>query len=148
LIPGRLRVQLSGTYWLPQKIALPPAPPNPARGGKLNLATVGLVGCYAFLHTPTLDVSPCAGMEVGLYEGSSYGVSEPGNGAATWTAFRAGGLGTWRFFGPLALRLDFEALVPGSRPTFQIGALTGGSAVVHRPAPLSGRAGAGFEIHF
>jgi hypothetical protein len=140
-----LRIELSGTYWLPQTIDLSAAPPNPPRGGKLKLTTVGLVGCYAFLHTERIDVSPCAGMELGLFEGSAYGVSEPGSGAATWTALRVGALGTWRVLGPFALRLEVEGLVPASRPTFLIGGVTG---IVHRPAPLSGRAGAGLEIHF
>jgi hypothetical protein len=145
--PGGARVELAATYWLTQKVTLPPAPPNPQRGGRLDLASVGVLGCYAVLRAEGLhiDVAPCAGAEVGLFEGTSFGVSELGNGAATWSALRAGALGTWRFLGPLALRLDLEAALPLSRPTFIIGGVADN---VHRPAALSGRAGAGLELHF
>jgi hypothetical protein len=147
LTPGRWRLEVGAEYWLTQTITMPPAPPNLSRGGKLDLFTVGIAGCYALVRDERtrIDLMPCTGAEVGLFEGSAFGVSEPGSGATTWSAFKVGALGAWRVVGPLGLRLDLDAIVPFSRPTFVIGGVNG---IVHRPAPLSGRAGVGVELRF
>jgi hypothetical protein len=138
-----LRIEVAGAYWLPQTVTLSAPPPNAPRGGTLHLSTVGLAGCYALLAT-RVEIGPCAGLEMGLYEGSAFGVSEPGTGATTWTALRLGTLASWRIVGPLALRMLLEGVLPVDRPTFQIT----GVGNVHRPAPLSGRAAAGIEMRF
>ena len=141
--PARFRVELSGSYWLSQTITLAAPPPNPPRGGRLDLATVGLLGCYALVTSP-VELSPCAGAEIGPYRGSAFGVSETGSGSIVWSAFRVGGLAGLPIWGPLALRATLEGLAPLTRPTFQIG----GVGQVHRPAPISGRAGIGAELRF
>jgi hypothetical protein len=150
--PWRFRVEASATYWFTQRVDLPLNPPNPPRGGRLHLAEVGLRACYALwprtasrTASRTIELSPCAGAMLDDFRGEAYGVSEPGAGTAAFWALRGGALVSWRVVGPLALRLELEALLPvTARPTFEIS----GVGPLHRPASLSGRAGAGVEVRF
>jgi hypothetical protein len=142
-IPTPVRLELSGAYWLTQTINVPAPPPNPPRGGRLDLLSAALQGCYAFVTKP-IEISPCAGIELGIYRGTAFGVSEIGSNSTFWGAFLWGGLLAWHVAGPFALRATLEAVSPLTRPTFQIG----GVGSVHKPASLSGRAGIGLELRF
>jgi hypothetical protein len=65
-------------------------------------------------------------------------------GSATWAALRADAMLTARIVAPIFFRLEVDAVAPLRRPTFVVDPL----GTVHQPAPLTGRLGAGVELHF
>lgn len=140
--PLPVRIELDGTYWLTQTVTLPPRPPNPPRGAKLDFMSLGLLGCYALVRSP-VELSPCAGAELGSFSAAAFGVAENGKGSALFSSMRLGGLVAFPL-GPFALRATLEGIAPLSRPSFQIGFL----GEVHKPAPIGARAGVGAELRF
>lgn len=112
---------------------------RPSVGGDFSLVAAGLLGC---LSTQTLGVSACFGPELDHMTGEGKGVTDPGQGSATWM----GVLGAVRADVPITSRLSLAlqagAMVPLQRHEFVIE----GAGVVHRPAPVAARVGLGLVL--
>lgn len=144
-LPGRVRFEVSAAYFPPERVQVAS---NPARGATLDLATVGLRGCYALL-LGRLELGPCAGGEVGFLRGAGFGVVTASEGGTPWEALMVGALGSLRIGGPFSFRLSLDALAPLVRPTFVLAAPPRGAPLnVHKAAPVAGRLSFGGELRF
>lgn len=145
LLVGPYRFDLGAAGW-PGSSA--PFAAQPSTGGLLSLV-VGFVGaCRNILplltQTTHFELSPCAAFEVGRLHATGVGVETVGEGAALWSAARAGVLFVWAPIQRVGLDVRLEAAVPFARPTFVIEGL----GAVHRSAPVAGRASVGVEVRF
>jgi hypothetical protein len=112
-------------------------------GGDVSLVagTAGL--CYSVLASGRFELSPCLALEVGRLHATGFGVSNPGEGSALWSALEPGARLAWSPLARLAVVLRAGASVPFTRPRFVLAGLA-----VHRPGPVAGRAGGGVEVTF
>jgi hypothetical protein len=113
---ARLSVGLEGMAWASETVT---APTITGQGARLQPFAADAVGCFALLRG-TLELSPCAVVEVTTIAARGVGESPPKSPTATWVSVGAGlrarlGLGR-----RLALALGVEGLVPTEGQTFQI----------------------------
>jgi hypothetical protein len=143
IVPAPLRVDVSLVLAWGGKI---PSAADPEKGGELWFGAGALSACYEAQITDEgprpVSLAACAGLEAGAITATSYGVTETATGRSPWVAPTAGGLFRWRFARGVALRLDLMLGVPLFHPRFRIEGL----GVVHEPAEVVARAGAGVEI--
>lgn len=140
---GRLRVELTGTYWFPVEESVPGHAPAAV---KVQLATGGLRGCYVWAPSDWA-LSACAGAELGDYRGRGFNVDDPATSHQLWSAASADlrlsrALTPW--FGV------FGGIEPGlaiTRPRF--GVTQGEETVeVTQPGPVFLRTYIGAELSF
>jgi hypothetical protein len=140
VLVGRFRAEVSATYWPAQTATLTD---RPTAGGNFRLIAGDGSACYAVLRAP-LELSPCAGLEVGSMEATGFGVRTKESGSALWIAPLAAaavGLPVGQHF---AVRLDLAVLVPVERPPFVLTA----AGTVYTAGLVVGRATLGLELRF
>ncbi|MFT3776626.1 MAG: hypothetical protein QM820_65640 [Minicystis sp.] len=138
---GALRFELSAGAW-PSRSAVIAA--RPTAGGDVSLVAGSAGACYGLLAPGPFDLAPCLAMEIGRLHASGFGVTTPGEGNALWAAAKGGARFAWSPASRVAIVLRLEAAVPFVRRAFVVENL----GEVHRPGPVSGRAGGGVEISF
>jgi hypothetical protein len=149
LLTGTTRVEVVGSYWLPQRGRLAG---SDTVYGTIRLYAAGLRGC-AGLHLGAFDLPACFGAEVGRLYGKGHGVSTVADGDALWLAATAGAAVAWNLAPWLALWLQADAVAPLLRPEFVFDSVAGtpctaSGCPIWRPLPVSARAAAGVELHF
>jgi hypothetical protein len=140
LLAGRFRAEVSALYWPPQTATLAT---RPTQGGDFRLITGDGGACYAVLRAP-VELSPCAGLEVGSMEATGFGARSNGSGSALWIAPRAGGAAGLPIGRHFAARIDLAVIVPAERPPFVLTS----AGTVYTAGPVVGRATLGLEVRF
>lgn len=140
LLAGRFRADVSAWYWLPQTTTLAS---RPTAGGDFRLIAGDARACYAVLRAP-LEISPCAGLEVGSMTATGFGVRSDGSGSALWIAPLAEAGVALPIGAHFAARLDLGVLVPLERPPFVLAA----AGTVYTAGAVVGRAAVGVEVRF
>jgi hypothetical protein len=140
--PSRATVEIDGTFLAPQSATLAD---RPSQGARMWLAQAGARACYAVV-VAQVDVGPCAGGGVASIFANGFGGSPdlPKNAMAIISVGALGARARLLVGRRLVLRLTAEAVIPSSRPTFEI---DGGGDVFHVPA-ASFRAALGAEVRF
>jgi hypothetical protein len=116
---------------------------RPTAGGDVSLVAGTAGVCYGVLAPGRFELSPCLVVAVGRLHATGFGVSNPGEGSALWSALEPGARLGWSPLARLALVLRAGASVPFARPSFVLAGVA-----VHRPGPVAGRAGGGVEVTF
>jgi hypothetical protein len=142
LLYGPLRAELAASLWPAHDATLDA---RPSAGGAVDLYAGSAAACWALLAT-RVELGPCLGLEIGRLRAQGFGVTDPSQGSALWSAARLGGAFAYRPSEalPLFLGLRLDLAVPFSRPGFVLSNV----GTVHRPAPAAGRALAGLEVRF
>lgn len=145
LLVGPNRFELGAAGWPDRATSLAA---RPSAGGFVGLVTGFASVCRDVLRllarTTRFELFPCAAFELGRIHAKGFGIDAPGDGAALWSAVRAGGLFVWRLADRVGIDLRLEAAIPLARPSFVIEGL----GTVHRSAPVAGRASLGAELRF
>jgi hypothetical protein len=143
--PWRAEASFSG-WWAQSKILN--AAPNPAAGGKFGMIEVDTRLCHhAWAHKPWA-VSPCAGVQVARLSGDgNQSLTQPLHATKWAVSAEAAVLGTLDLTDFMALRFDFDVLLPLNRPVFGIYE-AGIWTPVFQPSPVAVRASAGVQLHF
>jgi hypothetical protein len=150
---GPLRLEISGADWVTQRAT--GSVNGESEGTTIHLFDAAARGCYGWRLGGGLEVSPCLGATHFFATGDGFG-APPSFQAKhfsiiDWTAVQGDLLGTWRLYGPLALRASLGVGIPLAPPQFEI-------QVDHPPSPpsdvvlrtpgVSGRAALGVEARF
>jgi hypothetical protein len=135
---ARWRAEASGAFWPTEREALASAPQS---GGRFWLAAGTLRGCYALVAS-AVDLGPCAGLELGAFTGTGYGLAFTQSKTAPWGAGLVGGSLLWHPGERWGLRLELDALVPFFRPTFT----ADGPGPVYQASVMTGRVIAAVEF--
>lgn len=133
-------IELRFVGFLPQTALLPA---RPTIGGDLALYAGAARYCRSFFDG-VVDVSPCAGIELGAMAVSSVGLAKEGGEIAPWVAPEVAIRGALRPIHSLALTLELAALAPLVRPHFVVA----GGGEVFQPQPVTGRALGGLHLRF
>ncbi len=140
LVLGPQRIELGAAYRPRQDGTIPG---RSSAGGHVDLFTGSLGTCRALLARP-VEIAPCVALEIGRLHAKGFGVLDPREGSALWTAFTAGGAFAWSPVAHLALGVRLDAAVPFVRPQFVLVDV----GPVHKPSSVAGRASAGVEVRF
>jgi hypothetical protein len=140
VLVGRFRADVSASYWPSQTATLAN---RPTAGGAFRLIAGDASACYAVLRAP-LELSPCAGLELGSMAATGFGVRSDGSGSALWIAPVAEAAATLPVGQHFAARLDLGVLFPVERPPFVLSA----AGTVYTAGAVVGRATLGLELRF
>ena len=99
-------------------------------------------GCWRVPIAATVALEPCGAVELGQTVSTTRGLDNSRPRAPRWFALRAGPHLTWRFSRRTGLWAGAEALVPLTRPRFEVN----GAGTVARALPVGVSAFAGVEI--
>jgi hypothetical protein len=147
---GPLRLEVSGADWSTED-ATGAVPGETTVGIHIHLFDTAARGCYRWRLGGGFELSPCLGAAVFFATGDGFGgmqgrFTAKHFSAQDWVAAQGDVLGTWRLFGPLALRASVGVLIPPAPPHFEI-QVPQNDVVLHTPA-VSGRAALGVEARF
>lgn len=135
------RFHLGGAYFAEQK---DPFAALPAAGSHLRFfAFHGGMGTPVSLHTK-IEFVPQIRLEVGRFTASSFGVSQPGQGAAISVGVQGGGSVVIKIVESFRLFMDANLVLYVVHPQF----LVTGLGVVHEPSAIVGRLALGAEVRF
>ena len=140
ILVGRLRVDVSASYWPEQTATLAS---RPTAGGRVRLVAGDGSACWALLRAP-VEILPCLGLEVGSMSATGFGVRSDSSGSALWIAPVAEAVAALPLGKRFAARLDLGVLVPAERPSF----LLNGAGTVYTAGTVAGRAALGLEVRF
>ena len=140
---GPVRLELAGSYWLPQTVTLNAA----GAGGEVSYAAGSLSACPGF-RADRLYGGGCAGIELGWLGAEAIGVDVVGEADQLWASARLGALGAVRLGGPVWLRLELGVTIPFTRPRFRLERVPEAGGVVNQPGIVSARAAGGLEVAF
>jgi hypothetical protein len=138
---GHLFAQLRGSFWLSQTERLAS---DPNAGGSFSLIDAGLAGCGRLRPDRRLSPGLCAGAVVLRSHGSGFGVSNPQEATALWSAAFLEAHLRITISERNALRLAAEALIPFGRPTFALMEV----GPVFQPSASGVRGAVGWEVYF
>jgi hypothetical protein len=136
MIFGDNRFEVRATAWLPRSAEL-----NASSGADISLFAGAIRYCRALVGT-TAELSACAGFEGGTVRAEGYGLRENFDGFGGWAAPEIGALFVVRASRRFALSLEADGLAPLIRDRFRVE----NDQVVHRPAPVDGRALIGVRL--
>ncbi|MEZ4447845.1 MAG: hypothetical protein R3B09_00110 [Nannocystaceae bacterium] len=139
----RARVELTGVYLPPRRVAVPYE--GAVGSATFQLGAAGARGCGQVVRG-RFEVPLCAGIEAGVLDIVTADFRPDGSRRAPWVAGSAGATLVVRALRVLGVVVAAELVVPFTRPTTIVGSDT--SEVVHRPAPVTGRFAAGIELRF
>jgi hypothetical protein len=149
---GPFRLEISGADWVTQQ-AMGTVLGETTEGTTIHLFDAAARGCYGWRPGAGLELSPCLGAALFFATGDGLG-GTPARftshhfSAQDWAAAQGDVLGTWRLFGPLALRASVGVLIPPAPPHFEIHVNNPeGNVFLHRPG-VSARATLGVEARF
>lgn len=103
---------------------------------------VAASGCWRIPVGAKLAVEPCGALELGQTRSATQGLDNAQTQAPIWIAVRAGPHLTWRFSRHAGLWTGVEALVPLTRPAYEVG----GAGTVAHVLPAGIHTLAGVEI--
>ncbi len=138
-------VRASASAWVPQDATA--GAPGGAEGARLHLYAASLTGCYE-PHVWSLEVGPCAGLEVALLTADGFGTSIPLSGQGSWLSPIAGLASSFGLTRAVALTWEIDGLVPLARPSYVVQEASGATLSVHRPSAIAGRMGIGLQGRF
>lgn len=133
------RVELDGTYWLPQETTID----DTGIGGRVSLAHGGVRGCYVADAGP-LQVPLCGGLSVGALIGRSVGLTPRVRNTDVWAGLPLSAGLAWAPVRALALFARAEAVVSLRIPGFHVEGLSR----LHRVGSVGARAAIGAEVRF
>jgi hypothetical protein len=136
-LPG-WRLEIAGAAWLPRSVSYPE---QPSVGARLLLLTGSVRGCLV-PKMGAIDFPICAGAELGVMEGSGFGVARVETSEQLWTAALVGPALRWTLGGPTSVWIAADAVLGIERPAFHMRNLE----VLYRPEPVTARAWAGLEV--
>ena len=141
--PAPLRFELTGAYFFPDSTrlgAFTGALSNTVE--RFTMLSAAARACY-LARTDDFDVGPCLEVEAASVHGEGLGIANPSGGKSGWIAPGAEFFGAWRVARSWAVVFRADALIPTTRPDFQVN-----GATLHRPAFLTGRFALGAELRF
>jgi hypothetical protein len=138
---GTFSAIIRGALWGTRRAG---SPSDAGAGGSFGLADAGVGGCARALLGQPLSLALCGGALILRTQGAGYGVTNPGQAAAWWSAGFLGGDLRWMMTRRHGLRIGLETVAPLARPTFALQ----GVGSVYRPAAIGARATLGWEVHF
>ena len=136
-LPG-WRLEIAGAAWLPRSVSYPE---QPSVGARLLLLTGSVRGCLV-PKMGAIDFPICAGAELGVMEGSGFGVARVETSEELWTAALVGPALRWTLGGPTSVWIAADAVLGIERPAFHMRNLE----VLYRPEAVTARAWAGLEV--
>jgi hypothetical protein len=142
-----VRVSGYGAYWPSSSKAVSTLADGTPAGGTFSLLAVGLQGCFDAPFLSRRDgtrIAFCAGPELDVMRGRSFGVNVPGEGTKTWVSAVVGVEGAVPVSGPWRLSVGVAVVLPQHREHFALQ----GIGEVHQPASVAGRAALGLELTF
>jgi len=116
---------------------------NRAVGADIRLSEIGTRGCYGLLDG-RMAVGPCAGLHARWLSAQGFGTARPREASALFGVASFGILGRASLSPSLALRASVDAMVPLSRPAFEID----GGESVYRVPTAAVRGALGAELRF
>jgi hypothetical protein len=133
--------ELRATLWMSRSAA---SPASNSAGGSFYLADGAVAACARARRERTLSPGLCVGGSVVRLHGAGYGVSNPGQASAWWTA--AFGEANLRvgITSRNAVRLAAQVVAPLGNPNFELA----GVGHVFKPTPIWLRGTLGWELHF
>ena len=142
-----VRVAGYGSYWPTSSRRVAILSDATPVGGTFSLLVLGLAACIdapIAARPDAAKIALCAGPELDVMRGRSFGVNVPGEGAKTWVSAVAGVEGNVPVTGPWRLAVRLAAVLPTHREHFALQ----GVGEVHQPAAVGGRAAVGLELVF
>jgi hypothetical protein len=140
--PGRLRLELAGTYWGQQRATASGA------GADFELLSTEARAIYAWT-AGRLALGPLLAVGLEWIKASGFGGTfANASPAETLGTVGVGGLVTWRLAWRIHLRLALESVFPLSRPDFVVLDRPAAASTVYRPSLAFGRAVVGAEVQF
>jgi len=136
-----LSAELRASIWASRSTESPSAP---GTGGSFDLADGAIAGCARARRDRRLSPGACVGASVVRLHGSGYGVTDPDDESAWWTAAFVEASLRIRLTPGNAVRLAAQGVVPLGRPNFALG----GVGQVFEPASFWLRGTLGWELHF
>jgi hypothetical protein len=136
----RVRVELEGTAWLPERVT---ASARPSAGGHLAFLSAS-VSCGPRFFVGDVELGPRVGLELGWMHATGFGVVQPGEASALWRATLGGLVVGVPVTRSVHGRFELAALLPLDRPRWlldQVGEVGRSSVVV-------ARVGVGAEMRF
>jgi hypothetical protein len=131
--------------WLPARHAQVDAADPASPGADLSLLAGAVLACTALSEARLIDVSACAGAELGRISGEGDRVSTPHTERRLWAAARVDLAGRWALPGsPLGLELLVTMAAPLLRDEFVLKDI----GTVHQPPNVVGRAALGLAWQF
>jgi hypothetical protein len=135
------RLQLGGAYFAEQQ---DPFAALPTAGSKVHFfAFHSGIGTSVSLHTK-VEFIPHFHLEIGRFSASSFGVSQPGQGAAIAVGANGGGVVAIKIIEQFRLVMGADFVLYLVHPQF----LVTGLGVVHEPSAFVGRLALGGEVRF
>jgi hypothetical protein len=142
LLVGRFRGELYGAYW-PNQTAHGPAADE---GADIELAAGGSRGCFALL-AQSVELAPCAGLEVGALHGSGVNLMPSLNQTGLWLAVTLDARAVLRVSKAFGIAVDLGAAIPLRRDEFTAGA-SATAPDLHKAGVIEARASIGPEVRF
>jgi len=140
--PG-VELRALGTL-LPEREGTIDASDPSAPGARIGLLAGGLLACLPLTrHLAALDLSGCAGGELGALSGDGTGVSTPYHQRTVWAAARIDVVARWAL---PQTALAIEGLVTAAAPLTRDEFVLKDIGSVHRPESVLGRAALGVRI--
>jgi hypothetical protein len=116
-------------------------------GGTFSLLAIGLDACFEapFLsRSNRAELDLCAGPELDLMRGRSFGVNVPGEGSKAWVSAVVGVEGRVPVAGPWRISARLDGVFAQQREHFALQ----GIGQVHQAAFVAGRAALGLAVVF
>jgi hypothetical protein len=132
------RLELTGSAWLPRSASYPELP---SVGASFLLLTGGVRGCL-LPSMREVDFPICAGAELGVFQGSGFGVAEVERSDQLWAAVVVGPALRWSLGSSASLWIAADAAIGLERPAFHMRNLE----QLYRPDAVTGRTWAGVEV--
>ena len=138
---GRASVRLVPSVAPPQDLFLAT---EPSVGGRVWVASLSGLGCWAVIDGRRLVLNACAGLDATRLDGRGLGVLHPRDTSVSWNAGELATLVDFRLARRLLIELGATGLLPLTRPAVYLE----GIGEVSRPAILGLRASAGLTLRF
>jgi len=132
ILPGRLRFEFGGAYFVERRGALSALPQSGADVGLWSFHATG--GAAIYVH-PKIEVTPRIQFEVGRMAASSFGVSKNDQGAGITVGLGVGGLASVQITRNLYVGIGLDGLALLAYPRF----IVTGVGVAHEPSWYVGR---------
>jgi hypothetical protein len=132
------RVEVGASGWLPVAATYPELPNV---GAHFALVTVDARAC-ALASMPSFDFPVCAGAEVGVMQGTGFGVARTETSDRLWAAVTLGPALRLPLSSAFSLWIGTDAVIALSRPSFQVRGLE----VLYRPDATAARVWTGVEL--
>lgn len=139
-----LEVGVAGAEWLDRD-----GYASAGQGADFSLFTVDAFGCYGWRLRPSLEVSPCALVELGRISATGFGESDKGSATAYWIGVGLGARGRWELTRWLAVAVQVDGMIPTQGQRFSIiGPAVNQTQLVSATSVMAARVHFGPEVRF